>query len=169
MPVTPTYPGVYIEEIPSGVRTITGVATSIAAFLGRAPRGLTDKPVTINSFGDFERQFGGLDSIIRWVTPCGISTSTAATRPSSCESKGTRSGRGECRTSNWWPRARALGQPGCRDRGNGITDDIAAHFGIAKADLFNLTVVRSLAAGTEEVTSISPRRSRTAAGRPGFG
>ena len=33
MPVTPTYPGVYIEELPSGVRTITGVATSIAACL----------------------------------------------------------------------------------------------------------------------------------------
>ena len=33
MPVTPTYPGVYIEEIPSGVHTITGVATSIAAFV----------------------------------------------------------------------------------------------------------------------------------------
>ncbi len=31
MPVALTYPGVYIEEIPSGVRTITGVATSIAA------------------------------------------------------------------------------------------------------------------------------------------
>jgi phage tail sheath protein FI len=36
MPITPTYPGVYIEEIPSGVRTITGVATSITAFIGRA-------------------------------------------------------------------------------------------------------------------------------------
>ena len=61
MPATLTYPGVYIEEIPSGVRTITGVATSITAFLGRAPRGLTNEPTTINSFGDFERQFGGLD------------------------------------------------------------------------------------------------------------
>src|SRR5438128_1355675 len=64
MPVTPTYPGVYIEEIPSGVRTITGVATSITAFVGRALRGPTDEdedaPVTINSFGDFERIFGGL-------------------------------------------------------------------------------------------------------------
>jgi len=29
MPVALSYPGVYIEEIPSGVRTITGVATSI--------------------------------------------------------------------------------------------------------------------------------------------
>jgi len=67
MPVTPTYPGVYIEEIPSGVRTITGVATSITAFIGRAKRGSTDKDtntanraLTINSFADFERIYGGL-------------------------------------------------------------------------------------------------------------
>jgi Bacteriophage tail sheath protein len=60
MPVQPTYPGVYIEEIPSGVRTITGVATSITAFIGRALRGPTDKAVTINSYGDFERLYGGL-------------------------------------------------------------------------------------------------------------
>jgi phage tail sheath protein FI len=64
MPVTPTYPGVYIEEISSGVRTITGVATSITAFIGRTLRGPTDadaaSPVVINSYGDFERIFGGL-------------------------------------------------------------------------------------------------------------
>jgi phage tail sheath protein FI len=60
MPVTPTYPGVYVEEIPSGVRTIVGVATSITAFIGRTLRGPTNDPTTINSFGDFERQFGGL-------------------------------------------------------------------------------------------------------------
>jgi len=60
MPVNPTYPGVYIEEIPSGVRTITGVATSIAAFVGRAQRGPIDDPKVINSFGDCERIFGGL-------------------------------------------------------------------------------------------------------------
>lgn len=60
MPVAPTYPGVYIEEIPSGVRTITGVATSIAAFVGRARRGPVNEAVVINSFGDYERVFGGL-------------------------------------------------------------------------------------------------------------
>ncbi|HEY0384749.1 MAG TPA: hypothetical protein VGC64_02000, partial [Pyrinomonadaceae bacterium] len=60
MPIAPTYPGVYIEEIPSGVRTITGVATSITAFIGRALRGPVNEPVTINSFGDYIRQFGGL-------------------------------------------------------------------------------------------------------------
>src|SRR6478672_11432894 len=59
MPVTVSYPGVYIEEIPSGVRTITGVATSIAAFIGRALRGPVDEPVTLNGNGDFERIFGG--------------------------------------------------------------------------------------------------------------
>jgi hypothetical protein len=37
MPITPTYPGVYIEEIPSGVRPITGVATSIGAFVDFFP------------------------------------------------------------------------------------------------------------------------------------
>lgn len=61
MPVQPTYPGVYIEEIPSGVRTITGVATSIAAFVGYTNRGIPDKAVVITSFADFERQYGGLD------------------------------------------------------------------------------------------------------------
>ncbi len=60
MPVQKTYPGVYIEEVPSGVRTITGVATSITAFVGTALRGDLDKPVTITSFADFERLFGGL-------------------------------------------------------------------------------------------------------------
>ena len=60
MPVQPTYPGVYIEELPSGVRTITGVATSITGFIGKALRGPTDQPVTITSFADYERIFGGL-------------------------------------------------------------------------------------------------------------
>jgi uncharacterized protein len=69
MPITPTYPGVYVEEIPSGVRTITGVATSITAFIGRALRGPVDDPVTINCFADFERVFGGLwvDSALGYV------------------------------------------------------------------------------------------------------
>ncbi len=61
MPATLLQPGVYIEEIPSGVRTITGVATSIALFIGWAPRGPTDRAVRLTSFADFERTYGGLD------------------------------------------------------------------------------------------------------------
>ncbi|MGI8729485.1 MAG: phage tail sheath family protein [Solirubrobacteraceae bacterium] len=60
MPVAPTYPGVYVEEVPSGVRTIVGVATSITAFVGFARRGQIDDPVRIQSWGEYERMFGGL-------------------------------------------------------------------------------------------------------------
>jgi uncharacterized protein len=62
MAVTVTYPGVYIEEVPSGVRTITGVATSITAFLGVAPRGAVNDPVMVLSYGEYERAFGGLSA-----------------------------------------------------------------------------------------------------------
>ncbi len=61
MPVQVSYPGVYVEEVDSGVRTIVGVATSITAFVGRAKRGPTDEPGTVYSWGDFERLYGGLD------------------------------------------------------------------------------------------------------------
>src|ERR1041385_291791 len=61
MAVAVSYPGVYIEEIPSGVRTITGVATSIAAFVGWAARGPTDRAQLVLSFQDYVRSFGGLD------------------------------------------------------------------------------------------------------------
>jgi phage tail sheath protein FI len=60
MPSALSYPGVYVEEIPSGVRTITGVATSVTAFIGRARKGPVDQAVDITSFADFERIFGGL-------------------------------------------------------------------------------------------------------------
>ena len=62
MPTQVSYPGVYIEEVPSGVRTITGVATSITAFIGRALRGSVNEPRTVSNFGEFERVFGGLSA-----------------------------------------------------------------------------------------------------------
>jgi uncharacterized protein len=58
----PTYPGVYIEEVPSGVRTITGVATSIAAFVDGFAQGPMNRAVQVFNVGDFEREFGGLDA-----------------------------------------------------------------------------------------------------------
>lgn len=60
MSVVLSYPGVYVEEIPSGQFTITGVATSITAFVGRTLTGPIDEPITLFNFGDYERMFGGL-------------------------------------------------------------------------------------------------------------
>ena len=57
MPPSLSYPGVYIEEVSSGVRTISGVATSIAAFAGAAARGPVNQPVHLYSFADYERAF----------------------------------------------------------------------------------------------------------------
>ncbi|MBP2477014.1 phage tail sheath protein FI [Crossiella equi] len=62
MPVTPTYPGVYIEELPSRVRTVAAVSTSVTAFVGYTSRGPVNEAVTITGFADFERRFGGLTS-----------------------------------------------------------------------------------------------------------
>jgi phage tail sheath protein FI len=60
MPAAYTYPGVYIEELPSGVRTIVGVSTAETAFVDVFARGPVDEAVRITSFADFERTFGGL-------------------------------------------------------------------------------------------------------------
>jgi uncharacterized protein len=62
MPVATSYPGVYVEEIPSGVHTITGVATSIAAFIGWADQGPTKYAGLCLSWSDFQRIYGGFDA-----------------------------------------------------------------------------------------------------------
>ena len=62
MAVAVSYPGVYIEEVPSGVRTITGVATSITAFVGWAPRGPVVRSELVLSWPDFVRKYGGFDA-----------------------------------------------------------------------------------------------------------
>jgi Bacteriophage tail sheath protein len=63
MPTTVSYPGIYIEEVPSPVRTITGVATSITAFVGYSHPFKTSRfnhPTRIFNFTEYERTFGGL-------------------------------------------------------------------------------------------------------------
>ena len=62
MTVSYTYPGVYIQELPSPVHAITGVATSIAAFVGYTSFGIDNRAQVIFSFADFQRLFGGLAS-----------------------------------------------------------------------------------------------------------
>lgn len=60
MPINPTYPGVYIEELENPVKAIVGVSTSVTAFVGRALQGPVNDPILIHSFGEFESVFGGL-------------------------------------------------------------------------------------------------------------
>jgi uncharacterized protein len=53
-----TYPGVYVEERKSGVRTITGVSTSVALFVGMADRGPAGVPTPVRTTAQFESIFG---------------------------------------------------------------------------------------------------------------
>lgn len=62
MPAEYTYPGVYIEEIPSGVRPIAGVSTSNTAFVDRFNRGPLNSPRRVEGFAEFQRLYGGLDA-----------------------------------------------------------------------------------------------------------
>ncbi len=61
MPISPTYPGVYIEEVPSGVRAISAVSTSNGAFVDFFKEGPSHEAVEVTGMADFDRVFGGLD------------------------------------------------------------------------------------------------------------
>jgi phage tail sheath protein FI len=62
MPQAVLYPGVYVDEVPSQVRTIAGVPTSIALFIGWARKGPVDRAVRLASYADYERTYGGPDA-----------------------------------------------------------------------------------------------------------
>lgn len=53
-----TYPGVYVREVPSGVRTVTGVSTSVALFVGESIRGPLERPTRVTSYTELVRRFG---------------------------------------------------------------------------------------------------------------
>ncbi|MBN3753667.1 phage tail sheath family protein [Paraburkholderia sp. Tr-20389] len=64
MPVTTSYPGIYIQERQSLIHTVTAAPTNIAVFIGythplkTVPKNL-DQPYQIFGFADYQRQFGG--------------------------------------------------------------------------------------------------------------
>jgi phage tail sheath protein FI len=81
MPVSPTYPGIYIEEMPSSTHTITAAPTNIAVFVGYSHPFKTQhlvfnpdtrkvdklesqfgEAVQLFSFTDYQRNFGGFFS-----------------------------------------------------------------------------------------------------------
>ena len=58
MPVQVSYPGVYLQEVASGSRTIAGVSTSTALFIGMTDQGPINTPVRVLGYADFERSYG---------------------------------------------------------------------------------------------------------------
>ena len=70
MPVTLTYPGIYIQELPSSVHTITAAPTNVAVFVGYThplknnslvvgAAEPTPQPQQLFGFNDYVRAFGG--------------------------------------------------------------------------------------------------------------
>ena len=51
-------PGVYVQEVPSGITPIEGVPTSVAGFVGQAERGPT-APQELHSWREFQKLYGG--------------------------------------------------------------------------------------------------------------
>lgn len=179
MPVALTYPGVYVEEIASGVRTITGVATSITAVIGRALRGPVNKAVIVNSFGDFESRFGSLwnDAALGFAVrdffvngggqavivrlyhsdTTNVPDSNPAAPPAALRSITVGDFDFLAASEGRWGNGLRLNIDL-----NNVSDAAAAMLGVAKSQLFNLSV-RDIASGRSErylnLTAVdSPRR-----------
>ncbi len=169
MPVTPTYPGIYIEEVPSGVRTITGVATSITAFIGRALRGPVNKAVTINSYADFERSFGGLwvESLLGYAVRDfylnGGSQAIIARLFHAETGANAKPSKSKVSVDNIKLEAAYEGKWGMNLRAIvdlNVSKEVADRMGLKKEDLFNLTV-RDAGPGsvTERFLNLSVKNS----------
>lgn len=167
MPSSLTYPGVYIEEIPSGIRTITGVATSVTAFLGRTQRGPVGEPVVVTSFRDYERMFGGLwlDSTLSFAIydffKNGGSQAVVLRlyhKPTKTAADGTTSaasGIAEFTLDTLSLVARNPGAWGAgllvsvdyTDRTSDISSEVAASLGVTTSDLFHLSITYFASSG----------------------
>jgi hypothetical protein len=53
-------PGVYVEEVDSGAKSIEGVSTTTTGMVGITERGPEGVPTLVIGVADFQRQFGGL-------------------------------------------------------------------------------------------------------------
>ena len=56
---SPNYPGVYVEEVSSGVHPIQAAGTSTAAFIGLAEKGDINKAVKVYNFTEYQKLYGG--------------------------------------------------------------------------------------------------------------
>jgi len=163
MPAAISYPGVYIEEIPSGVRTIVGVATSITAFVGRALKGPVDKPMTINSYGDYERIFGGMwlkspmsfavrDFYLNGGSQAIIVRLFQDALPQIAEINANGLTLEAAYPGAWGNNLRARID-------YDVSEDKALDFGMVKADLFNLTIGDTKTGETEQFRNVTIKES----------
>ena len=168
MPVTTTYPGVYIEEIPSGVRTITGVATSITAFIGRAKRGPVNQARIISNYGDYERTFGGLDLsssmsyALRDFFLNGGAQAVIIRLFHSDPADGTAPDKTTLTVGNVKMEAAYEGSWGANLRAAtdlNVSAEVAANLGLTKDDLFNLTVRDTGSGDSEKYLNVSFKES----------
>ncbi|MFO0579849.1 MAG: phage tail sheath subtilisin-like domain-containing protein [Polyangia bacterium] len=163
MPSTLTYPGVYVEEIPSGTRTLTGVATSVTAFFGRTQRGPVSEPVLLTSFSDYERVFGGLwlDSPLSYAVYDFFKNGGSQAviirlyHAQTVDDKAALGigqftlGKLELRANNpgAWANNLLLAVD-YKERTSDLSADVAKTLGVTTADLFNLTVTYYAKSGT---------------------
>jgi hypothetical protein len=72
MAVTPSYPGIYVEELPNLSHSVTAAPTSVTVFVGyshpfRTPPANFGTPVEIFNFGDYIANFGGFFDLNPWL------------------------------------------------------------------------------------------------------
>lgn len=159
MPPVTLYPGVYVTEIPSGIRPITGVATSITAFLGRALRGPVNTPYPVNGFADYQRVFGGLwiDSTLSFAVRDffangGGQALVVRLVHSDATSSAIAAGglQLEAASQGAWSENLSV------TIGPGSTDpQVAQNYGVQSSDLFNLTVTDTKTGQSESFVNLT--------------
>lgn len=160
MPSTLSYPGVYIEEIPSGVRTIAGSATSITAFVGRTKWGPVNEPLLLHSYGDFERSFGGLwqDSSLSYALrdffANGGTQAVVVRLFKSGSTDGTARLTGALAAQATSPGAWGNGLSVAIDHAGSDNPDVYGRYGYGSGELFNITV-SSASGASERILNVS--------------
>jgi phage tail sheath protein FI len=70
-------PGVYVEEVSYRAKSIEGVSTTVTGFIGPTRYGpVGGEPELLTSFADFERIYGGIDSLVFEPAPPGTEQET---------------------------------------------------------------------------------------------
>ncbi|WP_033340969.1 phage tail sheath family protein [Catenuloplanes japonicus] len=179
MSTVTSYPGVYVTEVPSGVRTITGVATSVTAFVGRTRRGPVDRAVTVTGFADYQRVFGGLwsgstvghavrdffangggQAVVVRVSPDGRGAPTATVLRTAAAKGETTTRKADLvltavEPGSWADRITAVVT---HDTTTDLTD-VATALGAAPADLFNLVVTDESSGARETIRNVTAGES----------